>query len=147
VRDVDIALPGLELKHRNLIVTDLKSLEPAVGHEVDGIIGSRLFDDFVVVLDYEHRLLSVYAPKEYRPSGKETVFTVRIDQHGFQYVEATIFVPGAAPVRGSFLIDGGANYYANIYKPFSDAHQIPPSTMKLLRTGNSPAERGSSGQD
>lgn len=132
VRDVDIALPGLELTHRNLLITDLKSLEPAVGHEVDGIIGSRLFDDFVVVLDYKHQLLSVFAPKEYRRSGKETVFTVRIDQHGFQYIDAIISLPGAAPVRGSFLIDGGANYYANIYKPFSDAHQIPPSTMKLV---------------
>jgi PDZ domain-containing protein/aspartyl protease len=132
VQDVDIALPGLELTHRNLLVTELKSLEPVVGHEVDGIIGSRLFDDFVVVLDYEHQLLSVYAPKEYRPSGKETVFAVRIDQHGFQYVDATISLAGAAPVRGSFLIDGGANYYANIYKPFSEAHQIPPSSMRLL---------------
>jgi hypothetical protein len=35
-------------------------------------------------------------------------------------------------LSGSFLIDGGANYYANLYKPFSDAHQIPPPTMKLL---------------
>jgi hypothetical protein len=132
VRDVEIALPGLELTHRNLLITELKSLEPAVGHEVDGIIGSRLFDDFVVVLDYEHQVLCVYAPKEYRPSGKETVFAVRIDQHGFQYIDATISLAGAATVRGSFLIDGGANYYANIYKPFSEAHQIPPSTMKLL---------------
>jgi hypothetical protein len=132
VRDVDIALPGLELKQRILIITDLKSLEPAIGHEVDGIIGSRLFDDFVVVLDYEYQFLSVYAPKEYRPSGKETVLTVRIDQRGFQYIDATISLAGAAPVRGSFLIDGGANYYANIYKPFSDAHQIPSSSMRLL---------------
>jgi Aspartyl protease len=51
VRDVRISLPGMELTHRNLVVIELKSLEPAVGHEVDGIIGSRLFDDFVVVVD------------------------------------------------------------------------------------------------
>ena len=55
VRDVEIGLPGMVLTHRNLVVIDLKPLEPSVGHEVDGIIGSRLFDDFVVVVDYEHR--------------------------------------------------------------------------------------------
>jgi Aspartyl protease/PDZ domain len=132
VRDVHIGLPGLELTHRNLVVIELKSLEPAVGHAVDGIIGSRLFDDFVVVVDYEHGLLSIYSPKEYRPSGNERALPVRVDQHGFQYIDATIALPGAAPVTGSFLIDGGANYCANIYKPFSDAHHIPPSTMKLL---------------
>ena len=132
VRDVRISLPGMELTHRNLVVIELKSLEPAVGHEVDGIIGSRLFDDFVVIVDYEHGLLSIYSPKKYRSSGNEKPLSVRVDQHGFQYIDATIALPGAAPVTGSFLIDGGANYYANIYKPFSDAHHIPPSTMKLL---------------
>ena len=63
VRDVEIGLPGMELTHRNLVVIDLKPIEPSVGHEVDGIIGSRLFDDFVVVVDYEHRFVSVYLPK------------------------------------------------------------------------------------
>jgi len=132
VRDVSISFPGMELTHRNLIVIGLKPLEPSVGHEVDGIIGSRLFDDFVVVVDYERRMVSVYLPDQYRPSAKETPLPVRIDQHGFPYLDATIALPGVAPTTGSFLIDGGANSYADIYKPFSDAHQIPPSTMKLL---------------
>jgi hypothetical protein len=122
-------------------LVELKSLEPAVGHQVDGIIGSRLFDDFVVVVDYERHCMSVYAPNRYRPSGRETAFSVRIDQHGFQYVDATIALPGAMPVSGSFLIDGGANYYANLYKPFSDAPQIPPSTMKLLYEPGTPQPR------
>jgi hypothetical protein len=72
----------MELTHRNLVVIELKALEPAVGHEVDGIIGSRLFDDFAVVVDYEHGWLSIYSPKEYRPSGNEKAFPVRVDQHG-----------------------------------------------------------------
>jgi hypothetical protein len=129
VRDVQLSLPGLELTHRNLVVIELKPLEPSVGHEVDGI-GSRLFDDFVVVVDYEHRSVSVYSPKEYKPSGK--AFPVRVDEHGFPFIDATIALPGAEPVTGNFLIDGGANTYADIYKPFSDAHHIPPPTIKLL---------------
>ena len=147
VRDVNISVPGLELTHRNLLVIDLTSLEPAVGHTVDGIIGSRLFDDFVVVVDYEHSLLSIYSPKEYRPSGNETSLPVRVDQYGFQYVDATITLPGVPPITGSFLIDGGANYYANIYKPFSDAHHLPPSTMKLLDDpGPQPSREGRAGR-
>jgi hypothetical protein len=132
VRDIQLGLAGLELTHRILVVIDLKALEPIVGHEIDGIIGSRLFDDFVVVVDYEHRLASVYLPERYQPPEKATAFPVRIDQHGFQFIDATIALPGIKPVAGSFLIDGGANAYADIYKPFSDAHQIPPPTMKLL---------------
>jgi hypothetical protein len=132
IHDVRIGLPGLDLTHRNLVAIELKALEPSVGHEVDGIIGSRLFDDFVVDVDYEHRLLSIYSPKEYKPPEKATAFPVRIDSHGFPFLEATIALPGMEPVAGSFLIDGGANTYADVYKPFADAHRIPPSSMKLL---------------
>jgi hypothetical protein len=132
VRDVEIGLPGMELTHRNLVVIDLKPLEPSVGHEVDGIIGSRLFDDFVVMVDYEHRFVSVCSPKEYKPSGRETALPVRVDEHGFPFLDATIVLPSVRPVTGNFLVDGGANSYADLYKPFSDAHQIPPPTMKLL---------------
>ena len=57
---------------------------------------------------------------------------VRVDEHGFPFVDATIALPSVRPVTGSFLLDGGANSYAELYKPFSDAHQIPPPTMKLL---------------
>jgi len=131
-RDVEISLPGFDLTHRNLIGIDLKALEPSLGHAVDGIIGSRLFDDFVVVVDYERSRMSVYLPKDYKPSAQESSLPVRVDEHGFPFVEATIALPGVDPVTGSFLIDGGANSYADIYKPFSDAHHIPPATMKLL---------------
>jgi hypothetical protein len=132
VRDVRISLPGLELTHRVLLVIDLKSLEPAIGHRVDGIIGSRLFDDFVVLVDYQRGSMSVYAPERYQPSGNEERLPVRVDQHGFQFVGVTIVLPGIAPITGEYLIDSGANSYLEIYKPFCDEHQLPPPAMKLL---------------
>ena len=79
VRDARISLPGLDLTHRNVVVIPLKMLEPTVGHEVDGIIGSRLFDDFVVAVDDEHRRLSLYAPGKYQPSGNATALPIFVD--------------------------------------------------------------------
>jgi PDZ domain/Aspartyl protease len=132
VRDIQIALPGLKLTHRVLVVIDLKSLEPAIGHEVDGIIGSRLFDDFVVLVDYQHASMSVYSPMQYHPPTKEVPLPVRVDQHGFQFIDVTVALPGVAPITGEYLIDSGANSYLDIYKPFCDEHQLPPPAMKLL---------------
>jgi hypothetical protein len=132
IRDVQISLPGMDLTHRNLVVIDLKSLEPAIGHTVDGIIGSRLFDDFVVTVDYERRLLSIYLPDKYQPSPKDTPLPVRLDEHGFQFIDATIALPGVDPIAANFLIDGGANSYVDLYKPFNDEHHLPPAAMKLL---------------
>ena len=131
IRDVKISFPGFDLTHRVLTAIDLKSLEPTIGHEVDGIIGSRLFDDFVVVVDYERRQLSIHAPDQYH-AAKETALPVRVDEHGFHFVDATVVLPGVAPFTGNFLIDSGANTYLDIYKPFSDAHRLPPPTMNLL---------------
>ncbi len=130
--DVQISLPGFDLTHRNLIAIPLKMLEPTVGHEVDGIIGSRLFDDFVVVEDYEHARVSIQTPQEFRPAGNQRPVPVVLDSHGFQFIDATITLPGAEPITASLLIDGGANTFADLYKTFSDAHRIPPAAMKLL---------------
>lgn len=146
-RDVRISLPGLELTHRNLVVIDLKSLEPAVGHEVDGILGSRLFDEFVVAIDYEHRTCAIYSPRNYHPSGNEQAFPVRIDQHGFQFIDATVALPGLEPITANFLIDGGANAFADLYKPFSEAHHLPSPAMKLLNEPGTSADGTTHSQD
>lgn len=132
VRDVQIDLSGLELTHRNLLVIPLKAIEPSIGHEVDGIIGSGLFKDFDVTIDYERRRVSISKPGHVQGSKGETAIPATIDEHGFPYVDASILFPGAAPIEGRFLIDGGANTYADVYKPFAGAHQIPTPTMKLL---------------
>lgn len=139
-RDVQIGLPGLDLTHRALVIIDLKSLEPAVGHKVDGIIGSRLFDDFIVAIDFEHRLCAVYSPQDFHPAAGEEALPVRIDQHGFQFIDATIALPGINPMTGEFLIDGGANAFADLYKPFSEAHHLPPPGMKLLDESGTSAD-------
>jgi hypothetical protein len=147
IRDVLISLPGMDLTHRNLVVIDLKSLEPAIGHTVDGIIGSRLFDDFIVAVDYERRLLSIYLPDKYQPSAKETSVLVRLDEHGFQFIDATIALPGVEPIAANFLIDGGANSYVDLYKPFSDAHNLPSPAMKLLDDPGSSAGGATQSRD
>jgi hypothetical protein len=59
IRDVEISLPGLDLTHRVLAAIDLKPIESSVGHKIDGIVGSRLFDDFIVELDFENYALAV----------------------------------------------------------------------------------------
>ena len=132
IRDVEIGLPGLDLTHRVLIAIDLKGIEPSIGHTVDGIIGSRLFDDFVVEVDYARRRVSIYLPGRYKPPAGARPLPVRVDEHGFPFIDATIILPGIEPLAGSFLIDGGANTYADLYKPFSDAHHVPPANMKVL---------------
>lgn len=132
VHDVRISLPGLDLTHRNLIVIPLRTLEPTLGHTLDGIIGSRLFDDFVVTVDYEHRSISVATPGQHQPSKDETAIPITVDEHGFQYIQAEIALPGVAPTSATFLVDGGANTYADIYKPFADAQHLPPPSMKLM---------------
>jgi membrane-associated protease RseP (regulator of RpoE activity) len=137
----------MDLTHRNLVVIDLKSLQPAIGHTVDGIIGSRLFDDFIVAVDYERRLLSIYLPNQYQPGPKETSVPVRLDEHGFQFIDATVALPGVEPIAANFLIDGGANSYVDVYKPFSEAHHLPPAAMKLLDDPGSSAGGATQSRD
>jgi len=98
-------------------------------------------------VDYERRLLSIYLPDKYQPSAKETSVPVRLDEHGFQFIDATIAFPGVEPIAANFLIDGGANSYVDLYKPFSDAHHLPPAPMKLLDDPGSSAGGATQSRD
>ena len=71
-----------------------------------------------MVVDYENRRLSIYLPNEYKPSDKAAAVPVRIDEHGFPFVDATITLPGVQRIAASFLIDGGEKTFADVYKPF-----------------------------
>jgi hypothetical protein len=110
IRDIRLSLPGLELIHRNLVAIELKALESSVGHEIDGIIGSRLFDDFVVEVDYERHRVSIFSAKESKPSAKGTAFPSRSTNMVFNSLEPQslcleplLSVPAFNRRRGKYL--------------------------------------------
>jgi aspartyl protease len=146
---VSFSLPGMVLSPARLIAASLDAAESCVNEfsideegrkigsegskqsgakrDVDGILGKEFFDQFVVEIDYAHRLLNVYDRSSYKyaGSGKEIPLEVG-EQHIF--ARAQIRAAGRAPLAGRFLLDTGSAHAVSLMKPFMNEHNLLPST-------------------
>jgi hypothetical protein len=145
---VSFSLPGVAFIPRRLLAVSLDAVESCVNEfvideegrnvpsqgkqsstsrEVDGILGREFFDQFVVEIDYAHRLLNVYDQPSYKyaGSGKEIPLEVG-EQHIF--AQAQIRAAGRTPLAGRFLLDTGSALAVSLMKPFMDEHNLLPST-------------------
>ena len=108
IRDVSIALPGVESRGYELSTADLRPLEASLGEKVDGILGYEVFSRFVVTVDYEARTLTFTLPQAFRPSASAQALAIEV-RDKWAFVKAEISLPGPVAVQDSFLIDSGSS--------------------------------------
>ena len=146
---VSFSLPGVALSPRRLVAVSLDAVESCVNEfiideggrnipsdrskqsgakrDVDGILGKEFFDQFVVEIDYAHRLLNVYDRSSYKYAGSGKDIPLEVgEQHIF--AQAQIRAAGRAPLTGRFLLDTGSAQAVSLMKPFMDEHHLLPST-------------------
>ena len=119
---VSFSLPGVALSPRRLVAMSLDAVESCVNEfnideqgryipsdrskqreakrDVDGILGKEFFDQFVVEIDYAHRLLNVYDQSSYKYAGSGKDIPLEVgEQHIF--AQAQIKAAGRAPLDGA----------------------------------------------
>jgi predicted aspartyl protease len=117
-----IRLGDVELRVDSAVSIALSSLEPALGHRIDGILGHSVFAQYVVEVDYAADTVRLYRPDEYRPDPAARAVPLRIaDEHAM--VDAELFV-GGQPVAGTFLLDTGASSELSLNAPFVRQHRL-----------------------
>jgi predicted aspartyl protease len=76
----------------------------------DGIIGSGLFRQCVVEIDFARNQLALYAPSNFTYTGKGEVIPLRFHRRGTTpIINAIINGTNGAPIRGEFEIDSGCD--------------------------------------
>jgi hypothetical protein len=106
---LDFLLPG----GVNRSVTDgalisMSGLWPLIGRRFYGEVGYDVFSPFVVEIDYERRILSVYDPARYRYRGTAPQLPARFYGAYDPQVEGELIAPGRAPIPVRFTLDTGA---------------------------------------
>ena len=107
VPDVTLGIGEAQLSGVTLAALHLASLENGVGRAIDGILGSDLFQRFVVEIDYEANEIRLHEPAgfDYRGPGE----SLPIDFHDdHPYVRAKVILPGREPLVGEFVLDAGS---------------------------------------
>jgi predicted aspartyl protease len=74
----------------------------------DGIIGSGLFRQFVVELDFERKQMALYSPSNFVYSGRGEIVPLRF-RRTTPIVSASINGTNGDPIRGEFEIDTGCD--------------------------------------
>ena len=108
VRDVTIELDGLSIQRKTIGTIDLSAISAQGGRPMEAIVGYELFAACVVRFDYAAGMMDVWDAD--RPPDSLGVAVVPMTlQHNHPYVEASLTLPGRAPIEGRFVIDTGSS--------------------------------------
>jgi hypothetical protein len=137
VSDVTIRLPGLDIHRDHMDTIDLAALGMASSHPMDVILGYEFFASGMVRFDYGAGMIDVWdadhAPKDL--PGVEVPMTL-IDNH--PYIEATLDLPGRAPLRGRFVLDSGSGGGVIVAPDVAERESLAtafPRTLKAMARG------------
>lgn len=128
--NVSLTLPGVEGKGHALLVLeeDYLELRNYLGTDVHGILGYELFSRFIVEVDYERKVLTLYSPSGFKKRRKFHPVSIKIEDTK-PYAIIPLVLPGGVRFEAKLLMDSGASH-ALLLDPLSDDRiQVPANTV------------------
>jgi hypothetical protein len=122
-KNVSFDLSGVKFKLKEVGVLALDFPSPAPDETISGILGYDFISHFVVELDFANKVLKLYNPREFRYRGHGNVLPVKMLDNN-PAIQATVTLPGLAPVIGMFVIDTGADNDIFFHSPFVRKHKL-----------------------
>ena len=130
-KNVVLGIAGIEIQKKEMVVVPLELLEQAVGHRIDGILGSEFFEHYVVVIDYAKGEVALHGPRDYKYVGDGQPLPIELKDVR-PFVRAVVAFPGAAPIEGLFAIDTGANGSISLHSRFVENHHLLSVAQKTI---------------
>lgn len=133
IDNVTFSLPqGAVMSTKLAASVSMAGLWPLIGRAFYGDLGHDVLQHFVVQIDYENKVISLFDPGTYRYAGHGTSYSVNLWGHYDPQIIGEIVVPGQAPIRVMLTIDTGAGGTV-LSTPLVNAHHIIESVGKTLR--------------
>ncbi len=130
---------GVQLNFGNFIATNRSILvleedyfrfQEFSGLDVQGILGADMFRRFVVQIDYQRKVISLYDPTNFRPPLKRfQEVPIEINRHKPYVFSRTIF-PDDADIPTKLLLDTGASLALLLYTNTHEGLHLPPKVLK-----------------
>jgi hypothetical protein len=113
---------GEELGDQTVATLPLEWFSREVGRSTDGFLGSNVFRNYVVEIDYANQVLRFYDPAAYSYSGSGQRLPLQFIWNDIPTVRAEIVMQDGTAIVGTFLVDSGATTALWLTKDFSEAH-------------------------
>lgn len=129
--DLNIKMTGVEASQQTMLVLKENNLDirGLLGIDAHGILGSELFNRFVVEIDYEEEKIRLYDHSKFKaPKGYKKI---KIDVKGFRpYIITEIKQKGQKKIKASLLIDTGASSAIFLDEERHDEVILPKKTIE-----------------
>ena len=113
---------GEELGDQTVATLPLDWFSREVGRSTDGFLGSNVFRNYVVEIDYANQVLRFHDPAAYSYSGSGQRLPLQFIWNGIPTVQAEVVMQDGTAVTGTFMVDSGATTALWLTKDFSEAH-------------------------
>ncbi len=113
---------GEELGDQTVATLPLEWFSREVGRRTDGFLGSNIFRNYVVEIDYANRVLRLHNPASYAYSGSGQRLPLQFIWDDIPTVRAEVVTQDGTAITGVFLVDSGATTAVWLTKAFTEAH-------------------------
>ena len=114
--DIPVELPGVTFTMRSVGVTDLGPRQLALGHKLDGVLGSEFFARFLVTLDFQRNTLTISDSRTVRHKARGRSLPMLIEG-GLPYTAADLALRGHGTLNGKFLLDTASDAAVTLFSP------------------------------
>ena len=120
-KDVTITLPGITLEHIDAIT--MSQYKPDAGKERDAILGCEFFKNFIVLMDYQKKIMNVYDTRAYEDKGTFEMVAVSFKE-GLPYVRAKVGLSSDQAIEAEFHLDSGSGIAAQFQFRFVTQNRL-----------------------
>ena len=131
-----LMLAGAELNDQTVATLPLEWFSRELGRRVDGFLGSNIFQNYVVEIDYANQLLRFHDPASYSYSGSGEHLPLEFVWDNIPSVRAEVLTPDGTAIQGVFLVDSGATTAIWLSRAFSDTHPEFLSAQETIEVPN-----------
>ncbi|WP_207435846.1 retropepsin-like aspartic protease [Sabulibacter ruber] len=126
---------GVEANNQKVLLLEenIFDLSGRLGIEVNGIIGYPLFKAFVVEIDYQHKIMTLYKPGTYPEKKRQKSSVVPLIIEGSKpYVEVQVEFPDGKRYPLRLIVDSGMSTCVLLYPPTLPGAKIPEKRVKAF---------------
>lgn len=109
---------------------DYFQLDEMLGTRIDGLVGGDIFKNYVIRLDYQRNVLTIYNPNAFKTPGKKFATIPLSVEDSKPYVEVVVRMDGRYEVKARLLLDTGAGVTLMLFTNTHPDLRLPDHTIK-----------------
>jgi hypothetical protein len=135
---VTLGLPGVELTEQIVGIVPLPGcVDPEMQalhamSRTEGVIGLSIFQNFVVTIDYDRQMITLFEPGRYSYEGEGVEIPLNIGPMGVPEVSCEVEMRPRKPVPINVVVDTGATYALSLTIGTSDDICLPRGARECV---------------